>query len=349
MATFADNSNPLSARHAEAVLMAVADATATGAPLAQGLRAAAAEAGQQSVADQLLRLAEQLERGRPLDEVLAGSGTRFPGYLRGLLHAGVRSGRLAEALIEVLEQQRVLRELRRAVTSALAYPGLMFAFAVGVAVGVDRLVIGPYTRLYAEFGLKLPALTEVLTWFHRDGLWCLLGLVVVLTVLTILFRLVLGPARWRRVLGTVPLVGVLWHWSGVAELTRLWAILLEQQVPLPETLRLAAEGASDPALREVSRELARGVEGGRSLGELLSARQVLPDSLEPILGWGERTGRLAEACRLASEMFEGRVQLRSELLRSVLPPLLFVFVGILLVVVVVGLYLPMVSLISGLS
>jgi len=47
-------------------------------------------------------------------------------------------------------------------------------------------------------------------------------------------------------------------------------------------------------------------------------------------------------------MYEGRVRLRSELVKSVVPPLVFVFVATLACVFLVGLYLPMINMIQGL-
>jgi len=81
----------------------------------------------------------------------------------------------------------------------------------------------------------------------------------------------------------------------------------------------------------------------------LAATRRLPASLRPILGWGERTGQLAEACQLASEMFEGRVQLRAELLRTLLPFGLFLAVGNLALFLLLALYMPMLGLITSLT
>jgi len=126
-------------------------------------------------------------------------------------------------------------------------------------------------------------------------------------------------------------------------------MLADQRLPLPEALQLAAAGCRDANLREVGRWLAQGVAQGRSLADLLAATRRLPASLRPILGWGERTGQLAEACQLASEMFEGRVQLRAELLRTLLPFGIFLVVGNLALFLLLALYMPMLGLITSLT
>jgi type II secretory pathway component PulF len=339
---------PLSVPETEALLGSVADATAAGLPLAAGLRAAADEASSRRLAGELRRLAWQLDAGRSLDDVLLTPPGRFSDYVGGLVRAGVRSGRLGEVLVELVDQQRRLREMWRSIRSALAYPTVLLVLAVGFCVFADLTVVSTFLNMFAEFKLKLPRATQVLVWWHRSGM-SLLGAAGVLLIGVAVFRLVAGPARWRRSVATVPLFGALTHWSGVAELTRLLAILADQQVPLPEALQLAAAGCRDANLREVSRWLAQGAAQGRSLADLLASTRRLPASLRPILSWGERSGQLAEAFQLASEMFEGRVRLRADLVRSLLPFGIFLTVGNLLLFMLVALYLPMLGLVQGLA
>ena len=85
------------------------------------------------------------------------------------------------------------------------------------------------------------------------------------------------------------------------------------------------------------------------LSELIASSGRLPLSLGPLVRWGEQSGQLDEAFRLVCEAFEGRLQMRAALVCSILPPIMFVLVGTFASVVIIGLYLPMVSMIRGLS
>jgi type II secretory pathway component PulF len=80
----------------------------------------------------------------------------------------------------------------------------------------------------------------------------------------------------------------------------------------------------------------------------LDATYRLPATLVPIVRWGERSDELSEAFRLAGEMFEGRVRMRTELVISVVPPLILIFVAMLAMVILVGLYAPMYTMIQSL-
>jgi type II secretory pathway component PulF len=340
---------PLTRREADAVVEAVADATAAGVPLVAGLRAAADEVPRGRLAGTLRTLAGQLEQGRSLEDVLATTTRGLPACVAVVIRAGVRQGTLSTMLVELVDQQRRLREQWRSLRSTLAYPATLIVFGLALAVFLNLFVVRPLIKMFAEFQLTLPFVSQVIVWLHRYGLTCLFGAGLLVLVLSLVLRYAGGATYWRRMLATVPLFGPLWHWTGVAEWARWSALLVDHAVPLPEALRLAADGVHDANVREVGQRLAEGVQQGQSLSELVALTHRLPASLVPLLAWGERSGQLAESLRVSAEAFEERVRQRSELLRAILPPLAFVVVAFLAVLFLVGLYAPMLSMIQGLS
>ena len=125
--------------------------------------------------------------------------------------------------------------------------------------------------------------------------WLTLSAVGAVVVGIVLARLAIGEARWHRLIGTVPVVGPLWHWSGAAAFARLLAVLLDNRLPLSRALGLAADGLRNRALQCDCRFFSRGVESGARLSELLLDSQQLPRSLVPFVEYGERRGDLPDA------------------------------------------------------
>jgi type II secretory pathway component PulF len=210
--------------------------------------------------------------------------------------------------------------------------------------------------MFRDLGLRLPAATQVV--FRASdaarGLlggadtWILLIAVGLGLAALIGLRGTLGAARWRQLMGTVPMVGPLWMWTGAAQFSRMLAVLVDHGVPLTAALELTAAGARDPNVRHASLRYASGVEQGSPLSELLAAGGQLPATLVPFVRWGERSGQLASGLRTASEMYEERLRLRVSLLRSVLPAVVFIFVSLAVALCVVALAVPMLSLINAL-
>ncbi len=318
-------------------------------PLETGLRAAAAESSNARIATALAKIAQQLEAGESLEQSLANATGKLPGNIAALLVASRQSGKWREALLDVVEHDLASRETLRTVRMSLAYPLALLAFAYACFLFVLFALVGRFAELINEFELDLPRWTTLLFQIYDYRWW----LVIVPCGLAILVGLVLplclGAVRWNRLLATVPFAGPMWHWCGVAQATRALAYLIDQQMPLAHALRASGSGLRDANVAETWQQLAQQVEAGQTLSYAIGQTYRLPASLVPLVQWGERTGALGEALRGASDYLEGRVRLRAEMLRVVLPPLLFILIGSGALFVVVSLLAPLITLIQYLS
>jgi general secretion pathway protein F len=147
----------------------------------------------------------------------------------------------------------------------------------------------------------------------------------------------------------LPFVGPLVRWSHLAQFARLLGLMLEQEVALPDALRVAAAGLRNARLGRVCRHVADEVETGRPLDECLAKRRQFPASLIPIIQWGQRAPALPDAFRAAGEMFEGRVRSQGTLLEAMLLPIVFLAIVIFVGLFVIALFMPLMSLITKLS
>lgn len=340
---------PIAAATAEALVERVALLGQTGAPLAAGLRAAAAEADSWRLAWALRRVAGEVERGRPLDDVIAAATRRLPTHLSGLIRAAERTGHLGPVLAEWIENRRAAREHWRRVTAALAYPALTLFLAIGIYILFATSIVNPIATIVNDFGLSYPANLNVIRWIASTGL-SLFGITTVATVILLsLLRLVGGRAAWSWMMTQLPMVGSTWHWTGVSEMLRSLALLVEHHVPLPEALRLTAGGIGDAYVGSLCRDLANRLEKGTPLFMALVHQRSLPLSIVPLVRWGEEHAVLAEGLRSAAEMLEGRLRIRTTLIVQIVPPLIFIVVGVMVLSLVVFVLTTLMVLIQGLS
>jgi type II secretory pathway component PulF len=337
----------LTATAAEEVLQRAATIASTAMPMAAGLRVAAGESDSRRVRNALLSVAADLERGRSLEECLLRR-RKLPQSFRGALAAAERSGAFSPLLVQWLADRRAARQRWRSILASLSYPALAMALSCLVFLLFAVWVVPVFGKMYDEFGMKLPRVTHMTLWAAESGSRILMSMIGVGAVSVVVLRLVGGAAGWSLLVTNMPLIGLPWHWTGVAEMLRMLSLLVEHRVPLPEALRLAADGTSDAYLGEQCRVLASRVEQGSSLAMALVRLRTLPLSIVPLVRWGEHHGVLADALRSAAEMIEGRLNMRTDMLVQVIPPVLLICVGATLLSMIVGLFLPMIGLIQGL-
>jgi type II secretory pathway component PulF len=348
MATFPlltlDSRGPLSAQESAELAAQMAGLAKAGLPLDQGLAALADEMPRR-LRWSLWRLADRLSDGEPLETAIQSPDVRLPAHVRGLIVAGLRSGRLPTILDEFAALTCRQHELRHKVLLSVAYPAVLLTILAVLMIFCRVYLVEPFRAIFKDFGAKLPDLTNI--FFACSGVvaW---GMLVVATVLLILplASLLMPLGAWvARLVKLIPVIGPILRFSRLAQFSELLAMLVEQQVPLPESLRLTAAGLNDPALAEGCLEAAADVAIGRPLNEALVSARRFPASLTALVDWGQRRAALPEALRAAAETFEARARSQGDLLNMLLPPIAFLLITALAVIGVLALLLPMVSLV----
>jgi type II secretory pathway component PulF len=339
----------LSVEEARQLVDNVAQLSAAELPLAPGLRAAGQESGSPKLARAFYWLADQLDRGRPLEEVLDSSAGFLPVHVSGLVRAALATGQLGPALTELVEQYRDAASLRQSIRDGLAYPLLILGMATVILALVVAFVAGGFEEIFDEFAVQLPAVTVVFFGFRHAAAWLLPVVAAIALILGVLLRWGLGRAGWHRLLSSAPVLGPMWHWLGLLEWMGLLQVLVRNGMTLFDALRLSAGGTSNANISRLALALAEGVGRGRSLSQAIAAQRQLPASLVPLVRWGEQAGGLVESLAMGCEMLEDRVRMRSLWLHAALPPLLFLSIGCVVLLVVGALFSPLISLVSSLS
>jgi type II secretory pathway component PulF len=340
----------LSAVEAEELLRRVADLTRSRLDLPGGLRAAAQDCSQPRLASAMLAVADDLGAGQPPEVVLSSARLRLPSSLAGLIAAAVRSGHCGLVLGELLDLKEKLADVRREVRSALAYPLLMLAATAATSLLILSMVVPTFGQLFTEFELPLPASTQSLLWFSASGQWLLLGWLGIFALLAIAARFFLPWPLWCRIRGAIPVVGPIFLWSAAAEFARLVSLLLEHGLPLPQAIRMAADSASDGEISVAARRAAAALEQGASPAAVFEQEsQIFPLTFVPYLRLGERSGEMAVSLAALSEMLLERIRSRANVIRSLAPPSVFLWIAVLGIGLPLALYTPMLALIQGLS
>jgi type II secretory pathway component PulF len=340
---------PLSAATAEALLAQVASVGEVSGHLPAGLRAAADETDSWRLASALRRVAGEVERGRPLDDVIAGATRRLPAHLAGLIRGAQRTGSLGPVLAQWLENRRATRVHWSAVISSLAYPTITLFIAILLYILSAIFIVRPFCEMIVEFGINAPVNIKVLYWLSTTGLNLFFVVSSALAAILVLLRLVGGRVAWSWMLTQLPIIGPTWHWSGAADALRSLGLLVEHRIPLPEALELAGRGASDAYVGRLLGDLSGRITAGTPLFLAILQQRGLPLSVVPLVRWGEQTGLLGESLASAAEMLEGRLRARSLLLVQVLPPLILIVVVLLILSFVSLVFGTMFTVLQGLS
>jgi general secretion pathway protein F len=343
-----DPSARLSSEESAELSARLATLAHSGLPLEGGLRALADEVFRPRLAAVLRNLAQRLERGEKLETAMAAPDAHLPVHLRGLIVAGVRSGRLALVLDQVAELVNRQRELRRRLLLAFAYPIVLLGVVAALVVLCHFYIVHDFRQLFRDFGMKLPDLTEMYLDSSGATAAVAVGLVIVAAGIPVV-SLFLPLSAWLgRLLPWIPIVGPMIVHERHAQFAILMSLWMEENVPLAEALRLTSTALEGSELEQPCRRAASCVEEGAPLAPAL-ADSGFPPSLSALVSWGESKNSLAESFRAAAEMFEARSHSQSAMLKILVLPLVYLSIISYVGLTIVALLMPLVSLISNLS
>lgn len=330
----------------------IADLTGAGLPLASGLRATAEELPGRRLRAALNGIADALDRGSSVEEAVAEQGERLPDHLRSLVLIGTRTGNLSQVLGRFVAFSQVGVDLRRRLWLTLAYPAVALVAAAAVFTFLSTNLVGSFEHIFRDFGVSLPIMTVALLNLSRIFAisWALFfEALIVFFALLVLPRLFLNAATRRSFLSGIPVLGAVWKNSSMAEFCHLLGLLLECEVPLAESLRLTALAVLDTAVRRTGQSMSKDIEQGLPLSLSISRHRYFPKGFARVLKWAEGHQSLPQSLHMLGEMFEARARTQAEFAGTVIGVLTILSILSGVAFVVVGLFLPLIMLVSRLS
>ncbi len=326
-----------------------------GLPLDQGLAAMAHEMGSGRLQRATSEIANDLRSGMTLPEALGRQAGRVPDFYPALVSVAVRSGRVSEILATLTVYARSITDLRSTVFGAIFYPSVVLAFSFVLFGFVSWKIIPQFERIFADFGLDLPIITQIAIQIGRHPMEFVLVPPLTIVIAISLAKLSLrgtetGRRAWTRFVYSMPLVGTLVRSARLAAFSDLLAILVDHAMPLPEAFRLAGKASSDPLMASAAVYVEQDLCDGKTLGEALRTRRLVPELIAWMTGLGERRGNLSQSLHQAAQVYRRQVEMRAAMLRSVLPPFLILGTAAVLVgFFALSMFLPLIKLLAELS
>jgi general secretion pathway protein F len=291
---------------------------------------------------------DKVRGGGALASALVDHTASFPRLYVGMVRAGEAGGTLAETLERLAELLTREQSLRANIQSALIYPALLLAAAIGTIVLLLVYVLPQFTPIFEQAGAKLPAATRFLIDFgaavQQYGLVAALVVGgIVLSVRQIARQP--GPGlAFDQLQLAVPVLGELIRQTQAARLTRTLGALLGNGVGLLAALGIVREVLGNRAAVKLIDQATGSVKEGAGLARALAAGRVFPARMIDLLRLGEETGRLPGMALRAAEIHEEQVRLMVQRLVGLMVPVITVVTGLGVAGIIASLVVAMLSL-----
>lgn len=318
------------------------------APLEESLHTIALQADDKNVRAVLLDVRTSVTEGQRLADAMAQHPEVFSPLYRALIAAGEMSGNLAGVLERLSEHLEKTERLRAKVTTALIYPIVLSAVAMGVIIILMTFVVPKVIAQFDSLGQELPLLTRILVFVSESLSSYGLAMIAFLAVASFFFtRALARPAFRRRVdagLLTLPVIGKLLRGLYAARLARTLGTLVASGSPISEGLTAAKATVSNLVLADAVGAVGISIQEGTSLSQAMRRTGLFPPMVVYMSAIGESTGRLDLMLTKAAEHLEREFETVTTAAIGLLEPLIVVVMGAVVAMIILAILLPILQL-----
>ncbi len=321
-------------------------------PLIQSLTILAEQTKNKYFKSVILNIRGDVEAGSTLNQAKRKYPKVFNDLYCNLVASGEQSGSLDIMLRRLAEFLEKTVKLRSQVRQAMIYPVAIVSFAVIVVIFMMWKVIPVFANIYSELGATLPSLTAFVLAVSKfvQSYIVLIFLGIIGTIVGV--RLYRNTKSGRKVTDTfllrMPLFGPLLEKVGLSRITRTMATLLSGGVPMLESLKITSSTSGNVIIENSIMQARTMVAEGTSLTDSFKSTGRFPFMFVQMVGVGEATGTLDEMLSKLADFYDEEVEASVSAMLSVMEPILLIFVGGLVGVIIVSMYLPIFTLLGSL-
>ncbi len=329
------------------LLWALLIAAERGIPLDQAARAFADERSVQ-IGPRVARLAGFLESGVPLPNALTMSRNPVPTDALLASRLGAETGQMGPALRMSIDHIDHFESAMRGVLAKLFYVVAVLGFGTGVVAYIMLKIVPVYVRMFEEFELALPQITQLNIAMSNFAFksWPLMIPLYGLLLLVFLFAIsyYIGWSRYE-----LPIFNRFWLRCDGALVLRSLALIVRQDRELGPTVFMLSRQYPRPSVGKRLASASTYIDNGIHWCDALKSVGLFTKADVAVLKAAERVGNLAWAL---DEMADSALRRFSYRLRAVLAvgfPFVVLAFGLIVFVIVGGLFMPLVEMIQGLS
>ena len=318
-----------------------------GLPLVEALEALTEKEERPEIKKTLTQIISSLYEGHTLSYALEQAPRDFPALYVATVRSSEKTGSLAEVLSRYVVYQSQMEGIKRKVVTSSIYPVVLAIVGTLVLLFLMVFVVPRFSHIYADIGSDLPLMSRLLMHWGRflDEHWVLFMAAAGIAAGGLVFAATRPVCkRWvEQRLWQLPVMGKRLHLYQMARFYRSLGMLLQGGMPIIAALQLV-EGLLHASMRNRLALASNSIREGGSISQAMDKHGLTTSLASRLLRVGERSGRMGEMMERVAAFYEDETARWVERFVKLFEPLLMVFVGLAIGVIVVLMYLPIFDL-----
>lgn len=302
----------------------------------------------------LVAISGDVQQGTSLSDSMRKHPEAFDDLYISMVQAGEVGGVLDEVLNRLAKLLEDMARLQNQIKSALAYPVVVGVLAIAVFFAMTVFLIPIFAQIFKDLGTELPALTQFMLWVSEIlrswRIFVLLAIIIGIVVgLRLYYKTPVGRVQIDRFLLKMPLFGELNEKSAVARFCRVFGTLTRSGVPILNSLDIVRDTSGNQVIANAVDVAKLEIQQGGMISLALQKEQVFPILAIQMISIGEETGELDSMLMKVADFYEDEVEQAIKALTSIIEPIMIVFLGGMVGVILLSMYMPLFSVFDALG
>ena len=320
-----------------------------GIPVDQALDSVSKQMDSPFIKGKLLNISNKVKSGFKLSESLEDHPESFDRLYCSLVRAGETSGDLGAVLEKTSDFLERKSKITQDIIGALVYPFVLFSIAIVVIVLLLSFVVPEVVSQFSSLNRDLPFITKALLFLSSVFTSYIFYSVLLLSGFAGFVSIrIIGYEKFKskldRFLLSTPIIKNSLIDSDLSRFTNSLSILRTSNISIINALEISAETISNSYLRQQIKSITNKVAEGETLAASLSKINAIPALVTQMIENGERSGRLEEMLEKVSTYLENKFQNSTKITMNLLEPLIVVFLGLFVALIVLAILLPLIQL-----
>lgn len=322
----------------------------SGVPIIRGLELIAGSTRNKVFAEALGNAADDIEAGQTLSAALSQYTDIFSPLYINIIRVGEETGKLDESFLRLYHYLDTDKVTLEKIKSALFYPATVLVAIVLAVTFLMAKVIPKFAMVFEKFKLELPVQTRLIieiSNFVADYWWLLFIMSIGLIVgVRKYIKTDAGRLKWHEKKLSIPHVGDILLRALLARFSRAFAMSHSAGVPILQALTTTGKAVDNDYVEIKIKNIRHDIERGETLTRAARSTDMFTPLVLQMLEVGEETGRLDEMMQEVAEFYEKEVAYDVENISKVIEPLMTVIMGLLVLMLAMGIFLPMWDLVK---
>lgn len=326
-----------------------------GLPLMRALRVLQRQEKNVALKDAVSQMAENIESGSTFAEALAAHPKIFDRLFVNMVKAGEIGGVLDVVLSRLAEFQEKAEKIKGKVKSAMTYPIVVLIMALGILTFLMMFIVPKFADIFADLmgGKGMPMLTQFVMNASETMVTRFPVVLIVIVALVVIVKLLAKTEKGRVLLDQfklhAPVFGTLISKNSISRFTRTLGTLMSAGVPVLQALNIVKETVGNEVISRAVATIHDAVKEGENMAPPIASSKVFPPMVVSMVEVGEETGALPDMLMKIADSYDDDVDNAVAAMTSIIEPLLIIFLAVVVGTIVIALFMPLVSIIGGLS